>query len=146
MVRYTDESTVPVARDRIWRLLELHAQDDQITRVHPEVVSQQTLSQAPGEYTAKRSVKILRKLATATWKVTSAPPDRYRWEVLDGNGPWTAGSYLSIQYADVPGGTRLTTEGDLTVVGIPGFLQNRIVRLVLGRIDNEDAAFLAKSP
>lgn len=146
MVRYSDDSVIPVARDRLWRLLDRHAKDDEIPHIHPEVVSQQTLSEAPGTYTAKRSVKVLRKVATATWRVTYSSPDRYGWEVLDGNGPWTAGSHLSIEYSDAPGGTRLKTEGDLTVVGIPGFLQNRIVRLVLGRIDNEDVAFLAKNP
>ena len=146
MVRYTDDSIVPIPRDRLRRLLDLHAGDDQIPKIHPEVVSQQTVAQASGEFTARRGVRMLRKVVTATWRVSFAPGERYRWEVLDGNGPWTPGSYVETVYSDVPEGTRLRTEGELTIAGFPGFLQNRLVRLVLGRIDREDLGYLAKNP
>jgi hypothetical protein len=146
MVRYSDDTTVPLPRERLWRLLDLHAQDSVISRIHPEVVSQETVTQQPGEYVVKRGVKVIRKVATATWKVTYRPSETFRWEILDGNGPWSAGSYLSITYSDAPGGTRMVTEGELTVVGLPGFLQNRIVRSALGRIDDEDLEYSSKNP
>ncbi|MGP8078803.1 MAG: SRPBCC family protein [Thermoplasmata archaeon] len=146
MVRYADESVIPIARDRLWRLLDLHAQDGHIMRIHPDVVSQQTLSQGPGEYVVKRGVKVLRRTANSSWKVTYHVPDRFRWEIVDGNGPWTQGSYLSNQYSDAPGGTLVRSEGELTVVGLPGFLQNRLVRSALNRIDEEDVGFLARNP
>ncbi|HTP54964.1 MAG TPA: SRPBCC family protein [Thermoplasmata archaeon] len=146
MVRYTDDTTVPVPRERLWRLLDLHSQDAVIPRIHPEVVSQETVSQKPGEYVVKRGVKVIRKVATANWKVTYQAPDRFRWEILDGNGPWSAGSYLSVAYSDVPGGTRMVSEGELTVVGLPGFLQNRIVRSALARVHDEDAEYLSQNP
>ncbi len=146
MVRYADETVIPVAGDRLWRLLDLHRQDGHIMRIHPDVVSQQTLSQGPGEYVVKRGVKVIRKLVSSSWKVTYSTPNQFRWEILDGNGPWTQGSYLSNQYSDAPGGTLVKSEGDLTVVGIPGFLQNRIVRSALNRIHDEDVEFLALNP
>ncbi|MFY9716982.1 MAG: SRPBCC family protein [Thermoplasmata archaeon] len=146
MVRYSDDTTVPVTRERLWRLLDLHSQDAVISHIHPEVVSQETVSQKPGEYVVKRGVKVIRKVASANWKVTYQAPDRFRWDILDGNGPWSTGSYLSITYTDAPGGTRMITEGELTVVGLPGFLQNRIVRSALGRVDDEDLEFLSKNP
>lgn len=146
MVRYVDESVVPIPRDRLWRLLDQHAREGEISRIHPEVVSQQTVSQGPGELVVKRGVRMFRRVVNATWKISFMAPERYRWEILDGNGPWAAGSYLANQYSDAPGGTLVRTEAELTVVGLPGFLQNRIVRLVLGRIDGEDLDFLSKNP
>jgi len=146
MVRYSSEGTVPIPRDRLWRLLDLHAQDAEISRIHPDVVSQQTLRQSPGEYVVKRGVKVLRRTVSASWRVTYRAPDQFRWEVLDGNGPWSAGSYLALTYEEAPGGTCVVAEGELTVVGLPGFLQNRIVRSALGRIDDEDLGYSAKMP
>lgn len=146
MVRYADESVIPVPRERLWRVLDLHAQDATIARIHPDVLSQRTVRQAPGEYVVTREVKVLRRTASATWKVTFRPPDLFRWEVVDGTGPWSAGSYLANEYAEAPGGTRVKSEGELTVVGLPGFLQNRLVRSALARIEEEDLRFLAALP
>jgi hypothetical protein len=58
----------------------------------------------------------------------------------------TVGSWVSNRYSEVPGGTLVVTEGDITVLGFPRFLQKRLARTVLNRIDAQDQAYLRKNP
>jgi hypothetical protein len=147
VVHYEEEDFLPVPRAKLWEFLELHGQDEEILKIHPDIVAQSRSDVVEGGFTVRRTVKFLRgKLVTSTWKITAHPPESYSWEILDGEGPWKPGSRLTVRYEEVPGGTRLTAVGELHVMGFPGFLQKRIVRTALNRIGDQDNAFLHGHP
>jgi hypothetical protein len=147
MARYADQGVIPVPRAKLWSFLNLHTQADVISQIHPEVVSQQVVSEAPGEVVVARGIDFRGKVRPNIWKISSHPPDTLRWEVLDApDGPMVKGSWVANRYSDAPGGTLVATEGDITVLGLPGFLQKRLARTVLGRIDKQDQAYLRTHP
>jgi Polyketide cyclase / dehydrase and lipid transport len=147
MVHYEEEDFLPVPRAKLWEFLTLHGQDDDILKIHPDIVAQTKVGDVDGGYTVQRTIKFLRgRLVTSTWKITFHPPDSYGWEILDGDGPWAPGTHLTVRYEEAPGGTRLKVEGELTVVGIPGFLQKLVVRSALKRVGEQDNAFLHGHP
>ena len=145
MVEYSDEGLIEAPRAVVWKLLADHLDDTKMPTIHPLVLSQKTVSRSENEAVVDRVISVLRKPKTSRWKVTQVPPDRYRWEILESEGPWTTGSYLEMTYADDPKGTRVTTHGDLTIVKLPFFLsQARTIRSALNDIDTEDVWFLRR--
>lgn len=144
MTSYTDEGVIAVSRDRLWQLLRLHEDDTQVTRVHPDILAQRTTSRSGNEIIVERTLKTPGGSKSSTWKLTSLPPDSYRFEILGGAGPFTPGSYMQNHYSDAGSGTRVTSQGEFTILGIPriGFLQRRITRRVFDKIDEEDQTFL----
>ncbi len=147
MAKYSDRGVLPVSRDKLWKFLNLHVKDEVIPLIHPDVVSQTILRQSPGEVVVARGINFRGKVRPNTWKLTSNPPDHLRWEVLEApEGPMAAGTWVDNRYSDVPGGTLIVTEGDVTVLGAPRLFQKRIARIALGRIDAQDQAYLRKNP
>jgi hypothetical protein len=147
MVRYADQGVVPIPREKLWSFLNLHTQSDVIPLIHPDVVTQRIVSQSPGEVVVARGINFRGKIRPNTWRLTSAPPESLRWEVLEApEGSMEKGTWVANRYSDVPGGTLVVTEGDVTVVGFPRFLQKRIARTALNRIDRQDQAYLQKNP
>lgn len=125
----------------------MHLRDDRITRIHPDVVTQRTVSQSPGEVVVARGINFRGKVRPNTWKIVSSPPDTQRWEVLEApEGPMVAGSWVANRYSETPNGTLVVTEGDVTVRGFPGFLQGRLARTALNRIDGQDQLYLRNNP
>ncbi len=141
MVAYKDEGVFPVPPDVLWNLIQSHLDDQTISRIHPLVLSQQTVSRTDSEAIVDRTIDARGKPMRSKWRVTYHRPDSYRWEVLDGEGPWAVGSYLENRYSPAPGGTLIHSRGDLKITVIPFFLPQRsIIRRVLGDLDTEDLA------
>jgi hypothetical protein len=143
MVAYADETRIAAPREIIWKLLNDHLDDAKLPVIHPLVQSQKTVSRMQGEVVVDRVIDVRRKMMKSRWKLTYQPPERARWELVESEGPWSPGSYLEATYAEVPGGTMVTTRGELTISVLPFFLsQKRTVASVLNDIHTEDLAFL----
>ena len=147
MARYAEQGVLAVSRDRLWEFLELHVDDASITKIHPDVRGQTTRSHEGDSYVVERSILFRRKLVPSVWKISYHKPDFARWEILESSaGPMAPGSFLENRYSDDPGGTLVSTEGELTVVGFPKFFQRRVVRFAINHIDDQDVAYLAAHP
>jgi hypothetical protein len=143
MATYDDKGVFPLAREELWKFLDEHLEDAQVTRIHPDIVGQRTVRRE-GELTVvERSIRFRRDLLRSTWKITYHRPTFARWEIESGDGPMAPGSFLENRYSDAVGGTMVESHGEITVVRFPRFLQRRIARSALGRIDAQDRAFLA---
>ena len=147
MVRYAEEEVLPYPRATVWALLEKHGRNDEILRIHPDIVAQESVRESPDGYVVRRTIRFVRgRLVSSTWRITQSPPDSFGWEILDGDGPWAPGSWIKVRYEDVPGGTRVRAEGELRVLGFPGFLQGPLVRAALRRVGREDVGSLRAHP
>jgi hypothetical protein len=142
-VEIQEEGVFPVARDAIWKLLDAHLDDSVIGRIHPLLKGQKTISRSSSVVLVDRWTDVRGKVLKSRWKVTVRPPDLYRWEIVDGEGPWTSGNYVENSYEVVSGGTRVRTRGELKINVVPFFVpQKSLIRKVLDQLDNEDLAFL----
>jgi hypothetical protein len=142
MAHYEDAGILPVSRVELWKLLDQHLDDRTILAIHPRIVAQRLVSLSGNEARVERTIAVGRGQKTSTWKLTSNPPDSYRWEVLDGYGPWAPGSFVANRYSDDPAGTMVRSQGELTIVGLPGFLQAWLARRVLAGIHHQDLSYL----
>ncbi|HKN06230.1 MAG TPA: hypothetical protein VJ021_01305 [Thermoplasmata archaeon] len=143
MVVYEDRVLISAPRDVVWRLLNDHLDDKKISTIHPLVQSQNTVSRTGSEIVVDRVIDVRRKMMKSRWKITYLPPERGRWEVVEGEGPWAVGSYVDVMYADVPGGTQVSARGNLTISVLPFFLsQKRTIARVLNDVHIEDLSFL----
>ncbi|MCI4318605.1 MAG: hypothetical protein L3K23_00510 [Thermoplasmata archaeon] len=137
----------PLLLDQLWSFLDAHLDDATVTQIHPDIVGQRTVSREGEVTTVERSIRFRRDVLRSTWKITYHRPSLARWEIVSGDGPMAPGSFLENQYSDAVGGTMIASRGELTVVRFPRFLQRRIARVALGRIDAQDRAYLsARAP
>ncbi len=134
----------PAPRDKLWEIFELHL-NDTIKVIHPNILSQKIVSERNGEIIFERTIRSIGRTQKSEWKYKVEPPDKLRWDIIAGEGPFSKGSYIENTYSDVPEGTQITTDGDVTLQGVPGFLQGWILERVFGRIDNEDLSYLKKN-
>jgi len=145
MVEYADEDVIEAPRAILWKLLADHLDDSKLPTIHPLVRSQTTVERSENEAVVDRVIEVLRKPKKSRWRITMRPPDLYRWEILDSDGPWTTGDHLEITYSEVPQGTRAVARGSLTVQKLPFFLsQARTIRRALEDIRTEDVWFLRR--
>ena len=143
MVVYEDSDLFPAPREIVWRLLRDHLDDAKILVIHPLIKSQKTVSRSDSETVVDRTIDVRRKMLKSRWKLTYQPPERARWEIVESEGPWAPGSHIDVTYADVPGGTRITARGDLTISVLPFFLsQKRTVPKVLNDVHIEDLNYV----
>ena len=143
MVEIQEEAVFPAPREALWKLLSAHLDDAAISRIHPLLKSQKTVSQSGTETILDRWTDVRGKVLRSRWKVTARTPELYRWEILDGDGPWTPGSYVENVYSAVASGTQIRSRGALKISVLPFFLpQKSIIRKVLDQLDSEDLAFL----
>jgi hypothetical protein len=143
MVDYQYEQLFPFSRDRVWKLLQDHLDDSLIMRVHPLVKHQRTISKGGDTTVVDRTIEARGKLLTSQWRVTTRPPDSFRWEVLTSNGPYAAGSWMENTYTQEGANTRIQSQGSLTISVLPFFLPQRtFIRRVLDSIDAEDQSYL----
>ncbi len=148
MAHYSGEGTIPISRERLWNFLQLHSDPAFIGEIHPEVVRQEVARSSPTEVVLERHLRVPRnRILGSTWKVTSNPPEMFRWEIVAGEGPMEIGSWVENHYADAPeGATWVKTEAEMTLRKVPGFLQKTGVRRVLHSIDAQDIAYLRVHP
>ncbi len=152
MVRVEVEGVIPVSRDALWKVLARHLDDGTISKIHPSIQSQKTISQeGTRSYqglslteitTVEREVITAGRRWKCTWRMRVSPPNEYRFEVLASSGVLAAGSYISNSYSDSSRGTRIVTVGEMHPLGIPRFLQGWLVRRNLNRADKEDIEYL----
>ena len=143
MVSYDEEEVIAAPRHIVWKLLNDHLDDTKILTIHPLVQSQKTVRRTDAEVVVDRVIDVRRKMMPSRWKLTYRPPEQARWEVLEGEGPWSPGSYLELRYEDVPGGTRLRSHGELSISVLPFFLsQQRTVARALTDLSVEDWSYI----
>ncbi len=143
MVEFADEDLIAAPRSVLWKLLGDHLDDQKITTIHPLIQSQKTVSHSGNVTVVGRVIDARGKMLKSRWQLTLEPPDHYRWEVHESEGPWAPGTYLDIRFEEVPGGTRSRARGALTISILPFFLsQKRTVASVLKDISIEDWAFI----
>jgi hypothetical protein len=141
MLSYTDESVFPAPRDAVWKLLLAHLDDTAITRIHPLVLGQKTVSRNDALAVVDRTIEVRGKRLASRWAITYKAPESARWEIQTSEGPWAPGSFLETTYADAPGGTLIRTTGQLRVSVLPFFIPQRgVIRGALDRVHDEDVA------
>ncbi|HEV2166828.1 MAG TPA: SRPBCC family protein [Thermoplasmata archaeon] len=146
MKDYQDDGVINAPISAVWKLIESHLDDGVIHSIHPEILEQSTESRGTPESIVRRVIDVRGKRMPSRWKLTLRPPSVYRWEVLDGDGPWQAGTYIENAYSEVPGGTRIVSHGQLYISVLPFFLpQGAMIRRILGQIEAQDEARLAQS-
>lgn len=144
MIPYSDDGTLPAPRASVWRLINDHLDDTKITAIHPKILKQTTEQSGPTETVVNRVIDARGKHLRSRWKLTLRPPEVYRWEILDGGGPWASGTYVENTFSEVAGGTRIVSKGQLHISVLPFFLpQGMMIRRILTEIDQEDSARLS---
>ncbi|HZY70024.1 MAG TPA: SRPBCC family protein [Thermoplasmata archaeon] len=142
MLQYEEEEVFPAPPEKLWQLLRIHLDDARIGQIHKLILSQKTVRQSGDETVVDRTIDARGKHLRSSWKYTVRAPEFFRWEVVDGDGPWTPGSFIESRYAAAPGGTRITSRGELKIKVLPFIIPQRgIILGVLGDIENEDVAF-----
>jgi len=145
MSAYEDEDLLPAPREVIWRLLRDHLDDAKIVDLHPLVRSQKTVRRVGDEVIVDRVVDVRRKPTKSRWKFTYHPPERARWEVVEGEGPWGAGSFLDLAYEEEAGGTRVRARGSLSFPSRPFYVsEERAIRTAFDDLRTEDVWFLRR--
>ncbi|MFZ0698581.1 MAG: hypothetical protein WAN74_00050 [Thermoplasmata archaeon] len=148
MAHYSGEGGIQISRARLWEFLQLHSDPAAIGQIHPDVVHQSVGRSSGGEVVLERTLRVPRnRTLNSTWKVTSDPPQMFRWEIVAGEGPMEIGSWVENHYTDAPeGSTWVKTEAEISIQRIPRFLQKAAVRRVLSSIDAQDLAYLRAHP
>ncbi|HUZ80581.1 MAG TPA: hypothetical protein VMV28_08230 [Thermoplasmata archaeon] len=148
MAHYSGEGGIQISRARLWEFLELHADPAVIGQIHPDVLHQSVVRSSPKESVLERTLRVPRnQTLNSTWKVTSDPPETFRWEIIGGDGPMETGSWVENHYVDAPeGSTWVRTEAEISIRKVPRFLQKTAVRRVLNSIDTQDLAYLQAHP
>ena len=138
------ESVFPAPREQLWRVLKLHPEDDQITRIHPNMLSQRLISRAGNRYVLERKMRLIGRTSTTTWAIEMSPPEMYNWEIVASDGLLVPGSHVENRYTEAGEGTKVTTTVQMSLKGIPGFLQSWLIKRNLSQADDEDLKYLGK--
>jgi hypothetical protein len=153
-VKIEVEGMIPIPRDRLWKVLARHLDDESIVKIHPSILSQVTIdregTRSYQDLTLSEITTVERDMRTAgrnwkcTWRISVSPPEKYRFEVLASSGVLAPGSYISNTYSEASQGTRIVTVGEMHPLGVPRFLQGWLVKRRLNKADNEDIEYLKK--
>jgi len=145
MVAYADDDRIDAPRTVVWKLLMDHLDDVKVVDIHPLIRTQTTVERSDRGAVLDRVIDVERKLRKSRWKLLYAPPERWRWEILESEGPWTPGSYLELSYAEESKATRVRARGELSFVKLPLLSsQERTVRRALEDLWTEDVFFLRR--
>ncbi len=152
MVKVEVAGLFPASLDDVWSLLQRHRDD--ITSIHPAVLSQRILKEeggvafrgltAPRIVVLERTWVLGRRQWTSRWQYTQSPPERFRVELLGGDTPLAVGSHWENVYEPAPGGTRISTEAEIEFqdLRVPRLLQSWAVRRSMRQSDKEDLAYM----
>lgn len=145
------EGLLPIGMEDLWRLLSLHMDEDTVRAIHPWVLlgrvvadeGRQTYGSLsfPVKHVVEREIRIARRTLQNTWTYRIAPPNAFGYEIRG-----TAGfvSTFTNAYREDGAGVRVTTDANLDIGRVPGFLQRRIANRFLGRADEEDLAYVRR--
>jgi hypothetical protein len=143
MVSYESDDLFPFPREQVWKLLAQHTDDAVISQIHPLIRGQHTVSRGDGSVVLERRIDARGKLVTSQWRLTSRPPESFRWEILASEGPYATGSWMENTLSEEGNGTRIRSRGELKVTVVPFFIPQRaVIRRVFDTIDAEDQRFL----
>ena len=145
MVIISEESVFPAAREELWRVLELHTDNEIIRRIHPAILSQKQLSKEGNRWVLERVMHTYGRTFNFTMQLEIAPMDFFKWKIIASTGPVAPGSYIETKFSDTGEATRLVTKGEMTLKGLPGFMQRWFVGRTLSQVDKEDLRYLVKS-
>ena len=106
MVKVTDDGLFPVSREKVWKLIEAHGTDAQ--QIHPDIKSTKPLDAQMT--TIEQTREMNGQLVRTVLKVIPSPPNKLTLEFLE--GPMTG--RMVNTYTEVPGGTKVVTECDMT--------------------------------
>ncbi len=140
------EGIFPARREDLWKLLWMHLDGAKVTAIHPSILSQRLVEQKGQEYLVDRTIRVGGRSRESRWRVSLSPPEAFRWEIVGGEGPMATGSRIENRYIDDPRGTLISTTAEIKLQGAPRLFEGRIVRRALGRIDEEDLAYLQRIP
>lgn len=148
VARCSGTGGVPISRARPGEFLELHADPAVIGEIHADVLHHSIVRSSPKESALERTLRVPRnQTLNSTGKVTSDPPETFRWEIIGGDRPMETGSWVENDYADAPvGSTWIRTEAETSPRKVPRFLQKTAARRVLNSIDLHDLAYLQAHP
>jgi hypothetical protein len=132
------------SRDRLWSVLALHLEDDVIVEIHPSIVSQRLVSKEDDSWLFQRKIRDSGRTFNLLTKVTTRPPEMYRWEIIESDGGVAAGSYVENHYEETNRGTSIDTTIRMSLRGVPGFLQKWIIERRMDQADEEDFRYLKK--
>jgi len=144
MTRFTMESFFPAPRKELWRVLNLHPEDDEIGRIHPSILSQRLVNRKGNRWLLERKMRLLGRNYTTTWAVEMTPPEMYNWEIVASDGLLVPCSRVENRYTEAGEGTKMSTTVEMSLKGIPGFLQNWLIKRTLSQADDEDLEYLRK--
>jgi len=147
MVRISEESVFPADRGKLWKVLESHFDDSVILKIHPFMISSKRINkEEKNALIFERVVRNFGRTFSVTTKYDVTPMETFRWEITASTGGVAPGSYMENTYSDAGSGkTKLVTKGELTLRGVPGFLQGWIVRRTLNQWDNQDLGYLRRT-
>ncbi len=146
-IEYEESDLFPFGREQLWRMLQAHLDDQQVSSIHPLILSQKVVTRDGESTTVERTIDARGRRLTSQWKLTYRPPDYSRWEVVGGEGPYAAGSSIENHYLPASGGTLIQSRMRLRVTVVPFFIPQRgLIRRVLNDIDREDRAYLSQHP
>ena len=150
MVKVDLEGTFPAPRDKLWELFRMHLDEATIKQIHPEILSDKTVSRSPslesqgGDWVVERIVTIRGKASKMIWKYKMTPLERLRFDIVESDGPLSEGSFVDSTYDEVPGGTLISTRAEIILHGVPRFMQGWAARRLLNQIDKGDLNYFRK--
>lgn len=143
MVVVSEEVIYPFPRERVWRLMELHMDDEVVRRIHPSVLSSRKLSNQGNVWIFERTMHTRGRTFSLRWRFELKPKESVREDVVWSTGGIAPGSFLENTYSDINDFTKVSTRGNMVLLGVPGFLQGRVLKSAFSETDNEDLKYLA---
>lgn len=144
MVTVSADTIFQFPREKVWRLMELHMDDEVIRRIHPDVLTSKQLSRDGNCWVFERRMRAIRRTFNVTWRFELKPMETVREEIISSTGGIASGSFLENTYSDAGHSTRVSTTGEITLLGVPRFLQARLLKRVFNQTDKEDLEYLAE--
>ena len=138
MVKVVDEGIYQAPRDKVWKLIEAHGND--IMSIHSDIKSTKLLRTEGSSNVVENETDMGGQLVKQVVKVTPNPPNTLTLDFLE--GPMT-GKMVNT-YSDVPGGTKVATEADMTSPLMNDDQLRAAVLQRLGKNFEEDTRYLSK--
>jgi hypothetical protein len=139
------EGVFPVPREKIWRLIELHVDDNVIRKIHPSVLSSKQLNKEGNSWVFERKMRSYGGVFNLKWRFELMPMDCFRAEVISSTGGVAAGSSVENRFIDAGDFTKVSTKAEMSLIGIPSFLQSWFLSRVFRQADKEDLRYVENS-
>lgn len=134
MVKVTDEGLFPAKREKVWQLIAAHTTDYQA--IHPALKSAKPLNKEGN--VVEQQWDMGGQMVKMVLKLTPNPPDKLTLEFLE--GPVT-GKMVNT-YTEVPNGTKVVTECDMTSKIMDEKKTEATVRQILDGGFDDDVRYL----